>query len=162
MLEAGCDEMGPGCFSLKTRLGVNDPDEIFALLPRINRYPLACLTLHARTARQMYEGVCDVGRCDQVARACACPFMPNGDLPLSACGMIGRAFIRDLGMHDNAPVRLRAYMDVSRRELCGERPVLGRVKELVAYWVDLPRWRRLWPLLKIARSIDEFCSVLPS
>ena len=31
MLEAGCDEMGAGNFSLKTRLGVERSDEIMSL-----------------------------------------------------------------------------------------------------------------------------------
>ena len=59
LLAAGCEEMGPGKFSLKVRLGVESPDDLRALLPRINRYPLAALTVHARTARQMYEGEVD-------------------------------------------------------------------------------------------------------
>ena len=31
----------------------------------------------------------------------------------------------------------------------------ARMKELVAYWKDLPRWKRLWPVVKIARTLDE-------
>ncbi len=31
------------------------------------------------------------------------------------------------------------------------------MKELVAYWRELPRWRRLWPSVKIARTVEEFC-----
>ena len=56
LLAAGCEEMGPGKLSLKVRLGVASPDDLRALLPRINRYPLATLTVHARTAKQMYAG----------------------------------------------------------------------------------------------------------
>ena len=55
MLEAGCDEMGLGNFSLKTRLGVERTDEIMSLMPVINRYPLAVLTVHARTASGIFE-----------------------------------------------------------------------------------------------------------
>ena len=44
----------------------------------------------------------------------------------------------------------------SSAELHGPSPVLGRMKELLAYWKDLPRWRRLWPVVKIARTLDEF------
>ena len=56
MLETGCDEMGDGNFSVKTRLGESRPDELLRLMPVFNRYPLAVLTVHARTARQMYTG----------------------------------------------------------------------------------------------------------
>jgi hypothetical protein len=55
---------------------------------------------------------------------------------------------------------LRRYISASRDELHGDRPVLGRMKELVAYWKDIPKWRSLWPLIKIARSISEFESCI--
>ena len=59
MLEVGCETMGPGKFSMKTRLGVDRTDELLKLMPMINEFPLRFLTVHARTARQMYEGRCD-------------------------------------------------------------------------------------------------------
>ena len=46
----------PGRLSIKMRLGRNRADEIFKLLPVLNRYPLKEITIHPRTARQMYEG----------------------------------------------------------------------------------------------------------
>jgi tRNA-dihydrouridine synthase B len=46
----------PGRLSIKMRLGRNKPDEILKLLPVLNRYPLKEMTIHPRTARQMYEG----------------------------------------------------------------------------------------------------------
>ena len=69
--------------------------------------------------------------------------------------MIGRAFIRQLGMRDDIGELLSKYIDASTVELCGPSPVLGRMKELIAYWKDIPRWKRLWPVIKIARTIDE-------
>ena len=41
-----------------------------------------------------------------------------------------------------------------------DRPVLGRMKELLAYWSELPAWRRLWPTIKICRTVDELSSVV--
>lgn len=164
LLEAGCDEMGPGRFSLKIRLGLDRPDELLGLMPLINRYPLAVLTVHARTAKQMYEGTCDHGAFAAVTAASANPVMYNGDvtIPVSSfriqgsnCLMVGRSFVRSLGACDDAGALLRRYVEISRVELSGDRPVLGRMKELLAYWADVPRWRRLWPVLKIARSVDE-------
>ena len=69
--------------------------------------------------------------------------------------MIGRAFIRQLGMRDDIGELLSKYIDASSEELCGPSPVLGRMKELIAYWKDLTRWKRLWPVIKIARTLDE-------
>jgi len=158
MIEVGCDEMGDGCFSLKTRLGVERADELLSILPRIDRYPLARLVVHARTARQMYEGECDSTMAKRIADASVNSVVPNGDIPLDGEGMIGRAFIRSLGARTDAAERLADYVARSRAELSGDAPVLGRVKELVAYWREMPCWRRRWPVLKLARSADEFLS----
>ena len=159
MLEAGCDEMGPGRFSLKTRLGLERADELLAILPRIDRYPLARIVVHARTARQMYSGQCDLAMAARVAAASVNRVVHNGDIPLDGEGMIGRAFIRSLGARSDAAKRLADYIARSREELSGAAPVLGRMKELVAYWRDIPSWRRRWPVLKLARSVDELLAV---
>lgn len=169
LLEAGCEEMGPGKFSLKIRLGLERPDELLALMPMINRYPLAVLTVHARTAKQMYEGDCDLTRLDEIERISANPVMRNGDI--SALNlqssildtqnssirrlMIGRSFIRSLSAREDAAELVTRYIEISRAELSGDNPVLGRMKELFSYWNEVPRWRRLWPVIKICRTVDE-------
>jgi len=50
----------PGRLSIKMRLGRNTPDEILRLLPLLDRYPLKEITIHPRTARQMYAGLPDL------------------------------------------------------------------------------------------------------
>jgi tRNA-dihydrouridine synthase len=50
----------PGRLSIKMRLGRNSPDEILRLLPLLDRYPLKEITIHPRTARQMYAGLPDL------------------------------------------------------------------------------------------------------
>ena len=169
LLEAGCEEMGPGKFSLKVRLGVESPDDLRALMPRINRYPLAALTVHARTARQMYDGEVDHARFAEILAESANPVIYNGDASLDrldnvpdgvAGVMVGRAFIRVLGARADAGDLLRAYIERSRAELCGDVPVLGRMKELLNYWCAVPRWKRLWPVVKLCRSVDELLSLL--
>ena len=169
MLEVGCETMGEGKFSLKIRLGVDRSDELIGLMPLINAFPLRYLTVHARTARQMYEGCCDVERLREVERAAQVPVVENGDIPfppVPANGsnaphvMIGRGFVRYLGTREDADALVRRYVAASQRELSGDRPVLGRMKELLAYWKDLPAWRRRWNVLKICRSVDELLSIL--
>ena len=165
MLEAGCAEMGAGGFSLKARLGVERPDELLALMPIVNRYPLAVLTVHARTARQMYAGATDSAAFAAVKAASEVPVMYNGDAEVSApapgCGlMVGRRFICGLARRDDALDLLARYQEACRRELCGDAPVLGRLKELLAYWCHEPSWRRLWPVIKICRDVEELASVL--
>ncbi len=169
LLAAGCEEMGPGKFSLKVRLGVESPDDLRALLPRINRYPLAALTVHARTARQMYDGEVDRARFAEILAESANPVIYNGDAELDRLGdlpdgvagvMVGRAFVRALGARADADALLRAYVARSREELCGDVPVLGRMKELVSYWCAVPRWRRLWSVVKLCRTVDELLSLV--
>ena len=171
MLEAGCDVMGPGRFSVKARLGVERGDELLSLVPMLNEFPLRFLTVHGRVARQMYEGECDREAVARIVSVAKVPIMLNGDLPLPedcrglipdgvAGLMIGRAMIRSLGGRNDSRELLRRYAEASRKELFGDRPLLGRMKELVSYWKDLPQWRRRWGLVKVCASAEEFFSVI--
>lgn len=169
MLEVGCDVMGPGKFSIKARLGVDRNGELLGLMPMINEFPLRFLTVHARTARQMYGGIIDDGGLEKVAAVSKVPVVRNGDVefPLSEKRsgdrfpvMIGRSFVRWLGTREDSGELLSRYIAASQSELCGDRPVLGRMKELIAYWKDLPRWRRRWDIIKLCRSVDELKSCL--
>ena len=161
MLEVGCAVMGPGRFSVKARLGVERTDELLKLMPLFNAYPLRFLTVHARTARQMYEGPCDEAMRAAVEAVARIPVVRNGDLGLDAAdGMVGRAFVRSLGARPDARDLLLRYVAASAAELSGDRPVLGRIKELVSYWKDLPSWRRTWQVLKICRTVDELRAIL--
>lgn len=155
MLDVGCEVMGPGCFSVKTRLGVESPDELLRIMPVFNGYPLRFLTVHARTARQMYDGECDTAALEAVEREAEMPVVRNGDIPLGGDGMIGRSFIRALGERDDAGELLDRYVEASSAELGGERPVLGRIKELMSYWSGMPRWRRRWQVAKKSRTLAE-------
>ena len=160
MLEAGCSVMGPGKFSIKTRLGVERPDELLALMPMINEYPLRFLTLHARTARQMYGGHCNEEAAARIVAQAKMPVVRNGDLALGSEGMVGRAFITYLGGREDIGEYLRRYIAASQAELCGDAPVLGRLKELLSYWKLLPAWHRRWNVVKLCRSVEELEAVL--
>ena len=175
MLEVGCEVMGSGKFSIKARLGIDRNDELLKLMPMINEFPLRFLTVHARTARQMYTGVCDAGGLEEVLRVAKVPIVVNGDIPFPPTEhlatpqlrnlatsriMIGRSFICHLGTREDSGELLLRYIAASQEELCGDRPVLGRMKELIAYWKDLPRWQRRWNIIKLCRTVDELRSCL--
>jgi len=166
MLEVGCETMGPGNFSIKARLGVERSDELLKLMPLINAFPLRHLTVHVRTARQMYEGACDHEAFKRIQEVSSVPLVLNGDLPFPpdrasfSSLMIGRAFVRDLGRRPDAHEKVLRYIAASQAELCGDRPVLGRMKELLSYWKDLPSWSRRWNLIKICRTLDELRAVV--
>ena len=180
MLEVGCEVMGAGKFSLKVRLGVDRSDELLGLMPIINEFPLRYLTVHARTARQMYEGRCDVERLREIEKLAKVPVVRNGDIPMpevsggrgqvsgvgcQASGiadgsriMIGRGFVRWLGTREDCKELLERYIAASQVELFGDASVLGRMKELISYWKELPQWKRRWNVIKICRSVDELKS----
>lgn len=169
MLEVGCEVMGAGKFSIKARLGVDRNDELLNLMPMINEFPLRFLTVHARTARQMYEGRCDVEQLREVESLAKVPIVSNGDIPfpiphslfpIPSRLMIGRSFVRYLGTRDDSDELLNRYIAASQAELYGDRPVLGRMKEVISYWKDLPRWKRRWDIIKLCRTVDELKSCL--
>ena len=161
MLEAGCEAMGPGRLSVKARLGVERPDELLELMPLLNEFPLRFLAVHARTARQMYDGDVDGAALEAVVAAAKMPVVRNGDLDWrDGSGMVGRSFVRSLGDRDDIGALLTRYVAASMEELRCERPVLGRIKELVSYWRALPRWRRLWDVVKLCRTVDELLTII--
>ena len=58
-LDTVCAALGEKV-SVKLRLGMERPDEVLAVLDVLAPYPLRGVTVHARTAAQMYEGVVDL------------------------------------------------------------------------------------------------------
>lgn len=162
MLAVGCEIMGEGKFSIKARLGVERNDELLALMPIINRFPLRMLTVHARNARQMYAGECDWRAYGKIKAVATVPILANGDLNWRDHeGMVGRSFIRDLALRDDIVELLREYIAASREEFFGDRPILGRMKELIAYWREAPVWGREWKVIKLCRSVQELESCFP-
>ena len=66
--------------SIKTRLGLTGSDDLPALLPILNGYPLAELIIHPRTAQQMYTGTTDLDAFARVSGLSKHPVMYNGDI----------------------------------------------------------------------------------
>jgi len=185
MLDVGCAVM-PGGFSIKTRLGLTTPDLLAQRMTLFNEYPLREMTIHPRTARQMYEGYVHLAEFAACLRLSRHRVVYNGDLrtvqdiqrlrvafPQIKHWMIGRGIIADPFLPerlrgDQRPrdlARLRALMDdllsVACEELHGEKPVLGRFKE---YWSYLaPRLSRDGMLLRrihLCHRIDEYRRVV--
>lgn len=169
MLETGCETMGPGNFSAKTRLGLESPRELAALMPVFNSFPLARLAIHARTAAQMYSGECDREAFLEAYSAARMPVVYNGDvetgaggcerpawLPAEAGIMAGRGFVRHLGRREDSPLLLGNYIRDSLRDGMQSGAVLGRMKELACYWTDVPRWAEFWRRAKKERTLAGF------
>lgn len=186
MLAAGCEGMPEG-FSVKVRLGLKTPDLLAERMELINRYPLCEVTIHARTAKQMYEGTVDLERFAEAAAACKHPVVYNGDIKTAADWarlkerfpqitrwMIGRGLAmnpsllgsiragRDLPV-DTARLRqfLAAYLAAAETELSGPASILGRMKELWSYLrFSFRNGESLWKSVRLCRTLGEYKSVI--
>lgn len=67
-------------YSVKMRLGMEQPGEWEAILPILNDLPLAHVTLHPRLAKQMYDGELHMDQFEKFASLSANPVIYNGDL----------------------------------------------------------------------------------
>ncbi len=186
MLETGCEEM-PGGFSVKVRLGMDGPDLLLQRMELINSFPLREVAIHARTAKQMYEGQVLLEPFAAALAACRHPVVYNGDLrtrgdylrlkarfPGVTRWMIGRGLAMDpflierLRREDAAErevARLKGFLDdyvaASAEELYGPVSVLGRMKELWGYLhLSLRQGERVWGSVKICRTLEEYHRVV--
>lgn len=69
-----------GKLSVKVRLGLKEKDEIFGMIPVLNDYPLASVTVHPRLGRQQYTGVPDLDTFGQALPLLKHPVIYNGDI----------------------------------------------------------------------------------
>ena len=73
-----------GPISVKTRLGVEKPEEFAAILDIYNRYPICELTIHPRVMRQLYRGQADRAAFAASLPGCRMPVCYNGDVTTAA------------------------------------------------------------------------------
>ena len=66
--------------SVKMRLGLKSPDEIFNLIPILNNYPLLNVTIHPRTGRQQYTGQVDLDTFSRALPLLHHKVIYNGDI----------------------------------------------------------------------------------
>lgn len=66
--------------SVKMRLGLENRDEAFALLPLLNETELSHITLHPRLGMQQYRGFVDMQGFEEFYEACKHPLIYNGDI----------------------------------------------------------------------------------
>ena len=70
-------KMGLG---IKMRMGLENTSEILEILPRLNDYPLTEIIVHARYAKQLYNGTCDHERFVECISLTKHPLTYNGDI----------------------------------------------------------------------------------
>ena len=97
--------------SVKTRLGLESPEEFPAILDIYNQYPIKELTIHPRVRKQFYNGSVDMDMFRYAAENSKNPLCYNGDLtsleqinavsrefPMVESVMIGRGLVADPGL----------------------------------------------------------------
>lgn len=167
--------------SVKTRIGVTAPDEWPALLDVFSRYPLCELIVHPRLRTDYYRGKVRQEAFAYAVEHTAFPLCYNGDLfsvqdcwetarrfPTVSHWMLGRglvcnpALVRELqGGPPLTKVELLAFHDRLlegyRALYSGDRPVLGKMKELWFYWSHLfPAPEKPLKAMRKAKSLTEY------
>ena len=71
-------------FTVKTRLGFDDPAAFEKLLPIFAKHSLDLLTVHGRTVTQMYRGDINHGLIAQAVASLPCPVLANGNVNSAA------------------------------------------------------------------------------
>ena len=67
-------------FSIKMRLGWEDPEECLKLAPIINELPLRQVAMHPRLGKQQYKGEVDLKAFEAFQHVCKHPLIYNGDI----------------------------------------------------------------------------------
>jgi tRNA-dihydrouridine synthase len=129
----------PLAISVKTRLGLSEPEEFLRLLPIYEKYPVHELTIHPRTKTQMYQGDVHLDSFAWALEHTTLPLCYNGNLFTQAdCQalqkrfpqvdrlMLGRGLVADPALvarmndQDASRTRLQQFHDA----LCQEYPVV--------------------------------------
>lgn len=171
-------------FSVKCRLGYFSPNEIEAIIPIFNRFPLSELIIHPRIGKQLYKGEADVERFKSYIPYITAPLVYNGDIfSVESFGrireavqpvnqfMLGRGILANPFLAEeirggacNAPKRterLHAYvLDLYEDRLChagGSPKVLGRMKELWSYLMNsFEEPQVVWRKIKKINVLKEY------
>ena len=171
-------------FSVKCRLGYFSPEEIEAIIPIFNRFPLSELIIHPRIGKQLYKGEADVERFKALIPYINAPLVYNGDIfsresfehireqvqPVNQF-MLGRGILANPFLAEeirggawNAPeriARLYAYIvdlyEDRLRHAGGSPKVLGRMKELWSYLMNsFEEPQVVWRKIKKINALKEY------
>ena len=165
--------------SVKTRLGLESPEEFPAILDIYNQYPIKELTIHPRVRKQFYNGSVDMDMFRYAAENSKNPLCYNGDLtsaeqinavslefPMVESVMIGRGLVADPGLLCGGTdvAALEQFMNALLAEYTvsfgGSRNAMFRLKE---NWGLLhTRFEgvdKLWKKLRKTTDLTEYKTI---
>ena len=165
--------------SVKTRLGLTDPQEFPALLEVYNRYPIKELIVHPRVRRQFYDGGVDMEMFRYAVENSKNPLCYNGDVlsaaqagaigaefPEISAVMIGRGLIADPGMLSGGTTvdALEAFMnellEAYTEAFGGSRNAMFRLKENWGFLHSrFDGCDKLWKRLRKTTDLAEYKAI---
>ena len=166
--------------TVKTRLGVEDPEEFPAILEVFNRYPIRELTIHPRVRKDFYKEDVREEWFRYAWENSKIPLCYNGNLfnegdcaavaqryPGVEAVMLGRALIGDPGMlapEGTTAQKLKAFhrelTESYTREFGSARNAMFRLKENWHFlYLRFEDSEKLWKKLRKTTDIQEFYAI---
>jgi tRNA-dihydrouridine synthase B len=141
--------------SIKTRLGYESPNDLEALIPLFNGYPIKELMIHPRIGTQLYDGTVDLDKFEACLNLSKHTVVYNGDIvsvntfkqlterfPSINKWMIGRGIVRnpflltDLRRYAEA-VSINPSVSTTEPSVLTESTVSTRQSQIIAFLNDL-------------------------
>ena len=165
--------------SVKTRLGLENPEEFYQILEVYNRYPIRELTVHPRVRKQFYDGNVDMELFRFAYENSRNPLCYNGDISTLAQAeqiqqafpalnsiMIGRGLVADPGMLSGSTdvKALEGFMNALLEEYMvsfgGARNAMFRLKENWGFLHSrFAGSEKLWKRLRKTTDLNEYKSI---
>lgn len=166
--------------SLKTRIGVNEPEEFGAILEVYNQYPVRELTIHPRVRKAFYKGPCHMDVFADAVERAKMPLCYNGNVcskgdiqaihdafPGVESVMIGRALVADPGMLSPGGTTrdtLEAFLAELSETYCeifgSKRNAVYRLKDNWHYLITLfDGADKPWKELRKTTDYGRFCAI---
>lgn len=147
--------------SVKTRIGVEQPEEFYELIEIFNQYPIKELIIHPRTQKDYYQNQPNLKIFKDALALSTNPVCYNGDLftakdykevsasfPEVETVMLGRGLITNPGLVDDITSNMKLEKNMLRdfhnkiyegyqKTLSGDRNVLFKMKELWSYMISM-------------------------
>lgn len=172
--------------SVKTRIGVEHPDEFYQLMEIYNKYPISELIIHPRIRQDFYNNKPNMKVFSEAVLSSKNPVVYNGDVntpedfyriseefPNINAIMIGRGILKNPGLpamikHNKSSYNIEEtykFMERLRRDyyelMKDEKNVLFKLKELWLYrCMVLKDGGRLWKKMKKVKNFVEYENVL--
>lgn len=171
--------------SVKTRLGLKNPEEFHEILALYHRYPISELTIHPRVREDHYRGTTNLAAYRDALQHSTIPLVYSGDLfraediltfeklfPKTRAIMLGRGLICNPALVEEVTLgkaitkeKLLTFHNhlyaMYTETLFGTKPLLFKMKELWVYMICLFKdHEKLFKGIKKAQTIPDYESAV--